>query len=71
MLAGILASFAAFEADLISARTKAALAVVRTNGSKSGKQIGNPNFARIPSAIESQIVHLRTRDLATGVSLRR
>jgi len=59
MLVGILASFAAFEADLISARTKAALAVVKKNGSKSGRPIGNPKFGRISSEIEAQIVELR------------
>ena len=59
MLVGILASFAAFEADLISARTKAALAVVRKNGSKSGRPIGNPKFGRISSEIEDRIVELR------------
>ncbi len=59
MLVGILASFAAFEADLISARTKAALAVVKKNGSKSGRPIGNPKFDRISSEIEAQIVELR------------
>ena len=59
MLVGILSSFAAFEADLISARTKAALAVVKKNGSKSGRPIGNPKFGRISPKIEAQIVKLR------------
>lgn len=59
MLVGILASFAAFEADLISARTKAALAVVRVNGSRSGRKIGNPTFAPVPSEIAARIRQLR------------
>jgi len=59
MLVGILSSFAAFEADLISARTKAALAVVRKNGSRSGRPIGNPKFGRISPEIEARIVELR------------
>lgn len=64
MLAGILASFAAFEADLISARTKAALAHVRANGSKSGRAIGNPTFTRTAPKIEAYIVSLRGRGLS-------
>jgi DNA invertase Pin-like site-specific DNA recombinase len=64
MLVGILASFAAFEADLISARTKAALAVVRRSGSRSGKPIGNPTFRPIPPAIASVITDLRTEGMS-------
>jgi DNA invertase Pin-like site-specific DNA recombinase len=60
MLVGILASFAAFEADLISARTKAALAVVKKRGSKSGKPIGNPRFQRVPPAVALLIRKLRS-----------
>lgn len=59
MLAGILASFAAFEADLISARTKAALAVVRRSGSRSGRPIGNPHFRRCPESVAVLIRELR------------
>jgi DNA invertase Pin-like site-specific DNA recombinase len=59
MLVGILASFAAFEADLISARTKAALAVVRRNGSRSGRPIGNPAFRPVPPAVSNLIRQLR------------
>ena len=59
MLVGILASFAAFEADLISARTRAALKVVKQNGSRSGKPIGNPTFRPIPAPIASVITDLR------------
>jgi DNA invertase Pin-like site-specific DNA recombinase len=58
MLVGILASFAAFEADLISARTKAALAVVKKSGSRSGKPIGNPTRPISP-AITTVITDLR------------
>lgn len=64
MLVGILASFAAFESDLIAARTKAALAVVRANGSKSGRKIGNPKFARISPEIEARILELRTMGMS-------
>jgi DNA invertase Pin-like site-specific DNA recombinase len=67
MLASILASFAAFEADLISARTKAALAVVRKNGSKSGRRIGNPTFRAVPPAVSALILRLRSE----GMSYRR
>ena len=64
MLVGILASFAAFEADLISARTKAALAVVRKNGSRSGKPIGNPNFRPVPPAVAGLICQLRSEGMS-------
>ena len=60
MLVGILASFAAFEADLISARTRAALAVVQKNGSRSGRRIGNPAFVQIPDAVAARIRALRS-----------
>ena len=60
MLVGILASFAAFEADLISARTKAALEVVRKNGSRSGRPIGNPTFRSVPPAVSTLIRELRS-----------
>lgn len=64
MLVGILSSFAAFEADLISARTKAALAVVKRNGSRSGRPIGNPGFVRVPSEVGSRILELRSEGLS-------
>jgi DNA invertase Pin-like site-specific DNA recombinase len=64
MLVGILASFAAFEADLISARTKAALAVVRKSGSRSGKPIGNPTFRPISPAITTEITDLRDEGMS-------
>jgi DNA invertase Pin-like site-specific DNA recombinase len=60
VLVGILASFAAFEADLISARTKAALEVVRKNGSRSGRPIGNPAFRSVPRAVSTLIHELRS-----------
>jgi DNA invertase Pin-like site-specific DNA recombinase len=66
MLVGILSSFAQFEADLISARTKAALAVVRKSGSRSGKPIGNPRFRPVPHAVAALICELR----AEGMSYR-
>lgn len=52
---------------MISARTKAALAVVKRNGSKSGRPIGNPGFLRVPSEIRARILELRS----TGLSYRR
>ncbi len=64
MLVGILASFAAFEADLISARTKSALAQVKRNGSKSGKPIGNPGFVRVAPEVEARIRELRNSGLS-------
>jgi DNA invertase Pin-like site-specific DNA recombinase len=67
MLVGILASFAAFEADLISARTKAALDVVRKNGSRSGRRIGNPKFRPVSFEMASRIRELRS----DGLSYRR
>ena len=66
MLVGILASFAAFEADLISARTKAALAVVRRDGSRSGKPIGNPSFRPVPPAVAAVIRELRSEGRSYG-----
>jgi DNA invertase Pin-like site-specific DNA recombinase len=42
MLVSILASFAAFQADLISARTKATLTVVRVNGPRLDKTVPHP-----------------------------
>jgi DNA invertase Pin-like site-specific DNA recombinase len=67
MLVGILASFAAFEAELISARTKAALQVVRENGSRSGKRIGNPSFTAAPPETVAKILELHRRE---GLSYR-
>lgn len=64
MLVGILASFAAFESDLIGARTRAALAVVRETGSKSGKPIGNPNFRAVPPAVAGLICQLRSEGMS-------
>jgi DNA invertase Pin-like site-specific DNA recombinase len=59
MLVSILSSFAAFEADMISARTKAALAHVKRNGSRSGRPIGNPQFKPVPAAVSAAIRELR------------
>jgi DNA invertase Pin-like site-specific DNA recombinase len=64
MLVGILASFAAFEADLISARTKAALAVVKKNGSRSGRPIGNPSFRPVPAPVRALICELRSEGMS-------
>jgi DNA invertase Pin-like site-specific DNA recombinase len=59
MLVSILSSFAAFEADMISARTKAALAHVKRNGSRSGRPIGNPSFRPVPPPVAKLIRELR------------
>jgi DNA invertase Pin-like site-specific DNA recombinase len=59
MLVSVLQAFAAFEADLISARTKAALAVVRRTGSRSGRPIGNPKFQSATPAVQARICRLR------------
>lgn len=64
MLIGILSSFAQFEADLISARTKAALAVVKRNGSRIGRPIGNPSFRPVPAAVRALICELRSEGLS-------
>lgn len=64
MLATILAAFAAFEADMISARTKAGLRVVRTNGSRSGRKIGNPTFSGVPPEIAARICRLRANGMS-------
>ena len=64
MLVGILASFAAFEADLISARTKAALRVVKENGSRSGRPIGNPTFRPVPGPVVALIRQLRDEGMS-------
>jgi DNA invertase Pin-like site-specific DNA recombinase len=49
MLAGILATFAAYERDLISARTKDALQVKRSNGVRLGR------VSTLPEAIRERI----------------
>lgn len=64
MLIGILSTFAAFEADLISARTKAGLAHVKKHGSRSGRPIGNPNFKPAPLRVVRSILKLRDEGLS-------
>jgi DNA invertase Pin-like site-specific DNA recombinase len=59
MLVSILSSFAAFEADMISARTKAALQHVQAHGSKSGRPVGNPSCRRCPEPVAALIRQLR------------
>jgi DNA invertase Pin-like site-specific DNA recombinase len=49
MMAPVLASFARYERRLISQRTRDALAIVKQNGSKSGRPIGNTTFRSIPT----------------------
>ena len=48
-----------FRERSIAARTKAALAIVRRNGSKSGRPIGNPSWSRIDPEIEVVFLGLR------------
>jgi DNA invertase Pin-like site-specific DNA recombinase len=59
MLVAVLASFAAFEADMVSARTRAALDHVRAVGSRSGRPIGNPSFTPVPPEVVARILTLR------------
>ena len=66
MLVGILSSFAQFEADLISARTKAALRVVKANEARSGRPIGNPKFRPVPGPVVELIRELRSTGLSYG-----
>jgi DNA invertase Pin-like site-specific DNA recombinase len=66
MMANVLATFAQFERRLIGQRTRDALAIVRQNGSKSGRRIGNPSFRPIPPPTVSLICELR----AEGMSYR-
>lgn len=66
-MAGMLAVFAQYERDMISARTRSALAHVKRNGSRSGRPIGNPEFRPVPPEIASRISDLR----AAGLSYRR
>jgi DNA invertase Pin-like site-specific DNA recombinase len=58
-MAGMLAVFSQYERDLISARTRSALAHVKKNGSKSGRKIGNPAFKPVPAAVAALIRELR------------
>jgi DNA invertase Pin-like site-specific DNA recombinase len=66
-MAGMLAVFAQYERDMISARTRSALAHVKRNGSRSGRPIGNPNFLSVSAATGARILELRE----TGLSYRR
>jgi DNA invertase Pin-like site-specific DNA recombinase len=67
MLVSILSSFAAFEADLCSVRTKRALEHVKMHGSKSGRPIGNPRFVSVSAEAGARILELR----GNGLSYRR
>jgi DNA invertase Pin-like site-specific DNA recombinase len=71
MLVGILASFAQFEADLISARTKAALRFVKENGSRSGRPIGNPSFHGVGDDLACRITALRADGLTYSAIAKR
>jgi DNA invertase Pin-like site-specific DNA recombinase len=67
LVANVMASVAEWERRVIGQRTKDALAVVRANGSKSGRPIGNPNFRPVPAPIVALIRQLR----GEGMSYRR
>ena len=67
MMASVLATFAQFERRLIGERTRAALAIVRATGSKSGRPIGNPSFRPVPAQVVALILRLRDE----GMSYRR
>jgi DNA invertase Pin-like site-specific DNA recombinase len=59
LLANILAGFAEFEADLISARTRAGLEGARLKGNYAG----NPSFGRVPDDVRARIRDLRKSGL--------
>ena len=59
-MAGMLAVFAQWERRTISERTRNALALVKENGSKSGRPIGNRNPSwRAPDSLERRIKAMR------------
>lgn len=62
LLANILAGFAEFEADLISARTKAGLDAAR----RKGHHGGNPKLGRISEEATARILKLRQSKLSLG-----
>jgi DNA invertase Pin-like site-specific DNA recombinase len=66
-MAGMLAVFSQYERDLISARTRSALAHVKRHGSRSGRPIGNPNFVSVSAETGARILELRE----AGLSYRR
>lgn len=66
-MAGMLAVFAQWERRTISERTRNALALVKENGSRSGRPIGNANPSwRAPVSLERRIKAMRE----TGMTLR-
>ncbi len=69
-MAGMLAVFGQYERDLISARTRTALAHVKAHGSKSGRPIGNPGFARVSPHVAGEIRKLHAEGLSyRGIAL--
>jgi DNA invertase Pin-like site-specific DNA recombinase len=66
LMANVLATFAQFERRLIGQRTRDALAIVRQNGSKSGRPIGNPKFLSVPPETRARILELRAGGLSYG-----
>jgi DNA invertase Pin-like site-specific DNA recombinase len=71
MLATVLGAFAAFESDLISARSRDALAIVKAQGSRSGRPIGNPGFTSAQPETVSRILDLRSKGLGLSEIARR
>lgn len=64
LIANVMASVAEWERRVIGQRTKDALGIVRANGSKSGRPIGNPNFRPVPSEIAARICRLRSEGMS-------
>jgi DNA invertase Pin-like site-specific DNA recombinase len=61
-LASVLGATAEFEADLISARTKAGLEGAR----RKGRYAGNPAFGRVPDDVRARIRDLRAEGMGLG-----
>lgn len=61
-LASVLVATAEFEADLISARTRAGLEGAR----RKGRYAGNPAFGRVPDDARARIRDLRAQGLGLG-----
>jgi DNA invertase Pin-like site-specific DNA recombinase len=62
LMAHVVSSFGQYERRLISERTKAALAVVRERGSRSGRPIGRP--ASLPPKLRSRLRQMRARGMS-------
>lgn len=58
LVASVLSAVAEWEARVIGERTKAALAVVKANGSKTGRPVGNPRFCPVSDDVRARIMEL-------------